>query len=222
MPDHTPVADKPPIKFSGDNAFYTDLKARVARYFEMTGRSPRDCPQMYLKSLIILSWMVASYVLLVFVATTWWQALPLAFSTGLCVTAIGFNIQHDGGHRAYSRHAWVNRLMAVSLDLLGGSSFIWDHKHNRLHHTYANITDHDDDIDVGLLGRLSPHQKRLPLHRLQHLYMWVLYGLLAIKWQLFDDFHHVATGRIGAHRFARPRGRDLAVFIGGKMVDKQE
>ncbi len=234
MPDHTPVAaaktatatpssnaargDTRPIKFGADNAFYRDLKARVARYLEMTGRSPRDCPQMYVKSLIIFSWAVASYVLLVFVATAWWQALPLVVSLGLAITAIGFNIQHDGGHRAYSRHAWVNRLMAMSLDLLGASSFIWDHKHNKLHHTYSNITDHDDDINVGLLGRLSPHQKRLVFHRLQHVYMWGLYGLLAIKWQLFDDFRNVAVGRIGSHRFARPKGRDLVVFVGGKVV----
>ena len=34
-----------------------------------------------------------------------------------------------------------------SLDLVGASSFVWEHKHNSLHHTYSNIDEHDDDID---------------------------------------------------------------------------
>jgi linoleoyl-CoA desaturase len=45
---------------------------------------------------------VASYALLVFLVGTWWLALPLANSLGLSMAAVGFNIQHDGGHRAYS------------------------------------------------------------------------------------------------------------------------
>src|SRR5262249_27976320 len=148
----------------------------------------------------------------------WWLALPLAASVGLSMAAIGFNIQHDGGHRAYSDHQWVNKLMAMTLDLLGGSSYIWARKHNLIHHSYANVTGHDEDIDIGLFGRLSPHQARLRFHRLQHFYLWALYGLLPIKWQLYDDFRDVVTGRIGGHRFARPKGWDLVTLIGGKAV----
>jgi linoleoyl-CoA desaturase len=134
------------------------------------------------------------------------------------MAAIGFNVQHDGGHRAYSNHQWVNRIMASSLDLLGGSSYVWARKHNSIHHSYANITGHDDDIDLGILGRLSPHQKWLRFHRLQHFYLWALYGLLPIKWQLYDDFRNVIVGKVGGHRLARPRGWDLLTFIGGKVV----
>ena len=108
--------------------------------------------------------------------------------------------------------------MALSLDLLGGSSYIWARKHNSIHHSYANITGHDDDIDLGLLARLSPHQRRLKFHRLQHFYLWALYGFLPIKWQVYDDFHNVITGKIGGHRFARPKGWDLATLIAGKIV----
>jgi linoleoyl-CoA desaturase len=45
----------------------------------------------------------------------------------------------------------------------------------------------------------------------------VLYGFLAIKWQLFDDFWNVIAGSIGPHRVARPKGWDLVQFIGGKL-----
>jgi linoleoyl-CoA desaturase len=184
----------------------------------MTGRSPRDCPQMYIKAGILFAWLAASYTLLVFFADSWWQAVPLAMSLGLSMAAIGFNVQHDGGHKAYSKHRWINKLMAVSLDLLGASSYVWDHKHNTIHHTYANIAHHDDDIDVGWLGRLAPEQRRIWFHRMQHLYLWVLYGFLPMKWQLWDDFRIVTQGRIGNYRLTRPRGADLLVFVGGKIV----
>ena len=187
--------------------------------FRSTGRRQRDCPQMYVKTAIILAGFAASYVLLVFVAQTWWQALPLAILLGLATAGIGFNIQHDGGHHAYSDHPWVNKLMAMTLDLIGGSSYLWHWKHGVFHHTYVNITGHDTDIDLGLLGRLTPHQKRLAFHRWQHFYLWPLYGLLAIKWHLFDDFRDVITGRIGSHRIPPPKGWDLVIFlVAGKAV----
>lgn len=173
---------------------------------------------MYLKSAITFAWFAASYAALTFWAGAWWQAVPLAISLGLSMAAIGFNIQHDGGHQAYSARKWINRLMALSLDLLGGSSYVWAKKHNHVHHSFSNITGHDDDINIGFFGRLSPHQKRLSFHRLQHFYLWALYGFLPIKWQLYDDFRDVALGRVGAHRMARPKGWDLALFLAGKAA----
>ena len=95
-------------------------------------------------------------------------------SLGVAVAAVGFNIQHDAGHRAYASSRRGNRLIALSLDLMGGSSFLWNIKHNKLHHTYTNIQGHDDDIDLGMLGRLSPHQPRLWFHRYQNFYLWFL------------------------------------------------
>lgn len=204
------------IKFEGSDAFHKALKARIDRYFRYTGKSARDCWQMYLKTAIVFSWAAASYAVLVFVDGSWWTAIPAAVSLGVAMAAIGFNIQHDGGHKAYSNKPWVNKLMGCSLDLIGGSSYVWDHKHNTVHHTYANITDHDDDINVGFLARMSPHQPWHRFHRLQHIYLWFLYGFLPIKWQLFDDFYNIARGKIGSYKFARPKGQDLAILIGGK------
>src|SRR5207248_7699728 len=130
-----------------------------------------DCPQMYVKTAAVLAWFAATYLLLLFVVTSWWWAAPLAVLLGLSMAAIGFNIQHDGGHKAYSDRPWVNKIMALTLDMLGRSSYVWDWKHNSLHHTYPNIEGHDDDINVGLLARLSPHQKRLFFHRAQGIYL---------------------------------------------------
>jgi linoleoyl-CoA desaturase len=206
------------LKFGAGDGFQSVLRRRVDQFFRSTGRRPRDCPGMYLKTAVVFTWLVASYALLVFLPGAWWLALPLVISLGLSMAAVGFNIQHDGAHGAYSDRPWINRVTALVMDLLGGSSYVWARKHNSIHHSYVNITGHDSDIDLGFFGRLSPHQKRLRLHRLQHFYLWALYGLLPIKWQLYDDFQKVLTGRIAGQRLARPKGWDLVTFLGGKAA----
>jgi linoleoyl-CoA desaturase len=205
------------VKFTGSDRFIRELRKRVDDYFERTGRRRRDCPKMYFKTATVLAWFIASYIVLLFVATSWWTIVPLAIIVGLAIAAIGFNIQHDGGHKAYSERPWVNKIMALTIDLMGGSSYLWNWKHNAIHHTYTNIHGADDDINIGFFGRLSPQQRRLKFHRFQGIYLWLLYGFLSIKWHLFDDFYNIAVGHISGHKIPRPRGRDLLVLIGGKV-----
>jgi linoleoyl-CoA desaturase len=215
--DDTANARRPKFP-KDDHGFQADLEQRVATFFQETGRGRRDCWQMFLKTAIVLAWFAASYILLVFFAQTWWQALPLAVSLALALAAIGFNIQHDGGHQAYSRRPWMNQLAAMSLDLMGASSYLWHWKHVIFHHTYVNVTGVDTDIELGGAVRLTPHQRWRPAHRWQHLYLFPLYGIMAARWHLYGDFKDVLTGRLGPHRIPRPKGRDLIVFIGGKVV----
>jgi len=205
-------------KFSKGDNFLSELKRRVDDYFETTGLSRRDCPQMYLKTALLLASFAGCYVWLVWGAQTWWQALPCAALLGFVTACIGMNVQHDGGHQAFSDRPWVNKLMAMSLDLIGGSSYLWHWKHAVLHHTYVNIAGHDTDIEYGFLARVAPHQPRRSFHRWQHLYLWSLYGLIAVKWHLYDDFRDLAAGRISNHRVPRPTGWELVIFIGGKLI----
>jgi linoleoyl-CoA desaturase len=173
---------------------------------------------MYLKTAVILASFVSVYVLLVFFATAWWQALPLSIALALSVVAIGFNVMHDAGHEAYSERRWLNRAMAMSLDLVGGSSYFWHWKHNVFHHTFVNVMGYDTDINLAGLGRLTPHHARSWIHRWQHFYVWFLYGAMVIKWHLYDDLRLALTSRMGEHRFARPRGSQWVVLLGGKLV----
>lgn len=218
-------ADSPPadthterLTFNGDNSFHRELRRRVDAEFKRSRTSQRDSAQMYLKTAVILATFALAYVALVFFAVTWWQALPLALVLGTAMAGIGFNIMHDGGHQAYSERRWINRLMALALDLVGGSSYIWQWKHARFHHTWVNVAGHDSDIDLGVLGRLSPQQPRRPWHRWQHLYLWPLYGVTAIRWHLFGDFRDMITGTVGERPFKRPKGWNLAGFVIGKLV----
>lgn len=208
----------PKLKFTGSGEFHQTLRARVDEFFRSTGKRPRDCWQMYLKTAIIAAWFGVTYALLVFWADAWWEAVPLAVSLALATGAIGFNIQHDGGHRAYSDRQWVNSAMAMSLDLVGGSSYIWRWKHSVFHHTYTNIQAYDADMDLGAVARLAPYQKLRFWQRWQHWYIWLMYGIMTIRWQLWGDFRDLIAGDAGTLKFPRPRGWALVSLIAGKLV----
>ena len=206
------------LKFNGDNSFHRELRRRVDAELQRRGTRPRDSAEMYLKTAIILAVFAVSYIALVFFASSGWQALAVSIVLGVAMAGIGFNVMHDGGHQAYSDRRWVNRLMASTLDLVGGSSYIWQWKHARFHHTWVNVAGHDSDIDLGVLGRLSPEQPWRRWHRWQHLYLWILYGVTAIRWHVYGDFRDMITGTVGERPFERPHGWDLAGFVIGKLV----
>src|SRR3954468_2439581 len=95
-PDHG--ATPQTVKFARSDEFLQTLKKRVDAYFAETGRKPRDCPKMYFKTATIMLWFVGTYIALVFGGFSAWAVIPLAILMGLAMAAVGFNIQHDGGH----------------------------------------------------------------------------------------------------------------------------
>ena len=199
--------------------FARQLHARVDEYFRTSGKSRRDAPAMYVKTVLVMGWLVGSYLALLFLVSTTWQAALSAVSLGLAMAAVGFNVQHDGNHGSYSRHPWVNRMMSLTLDLLGGTAYFWHFKHNIAHHTHPNIAGQDDDISLGILGRVSPHQRWRPHHRFQWIYMWLLYAVFALQWQLGGEFRNLASKRwCGTTHVPVPRGREQVIFWVGKTV----
>lgn len=206
------------VRFTTNTKFEKVLRKRVQKYFDDTGLPKRDCPQMYLKTSVVIAWTVLSYYILLFSGLPLAWLIVAAVSMSMALNAVGFNIMHDAVHSAYSSKPAVNKVMGLFMDLIGGSSYFWYWKHNYLHHSYPNITGHDDDIEVGFFGRFSPHQKRYSLHRFQHIYIWFLYGFLAIKWHLFDDFYTFFTKRINNHKIKAPSLPDTIIFFSGKAL----
>ncbi len=199
--------------------FFNELRRRVDAYFVESGLPSNQTPVgMFLKTAVILAWFALSWALMVFVASTWWQLALCCVSLGLAMAGIGFSIQHDGGHMGYSKSKWLNAAMAMTLDLLGGSSYIWHWKHNVFHHSNPNVTGLDVDIDIRPLARMSPEQQLRTGHRFQHLYIWPLYSFLAVKWHFIDDYINLAKGMIGSQTFPRPKGWKLATFFLGKIA----
>lgn len=212
------LATSSSLKFNSQGDFRRTLRDRADRYFQESGLDERDQPAMYLKTLMIFTWFVLSYVVLVFVPVPLWGKILAAVSIGFAGAGVGFSIMHDAGHGAYSKNKKINSLVFFSLDLLGGSSYLWNVKHNIIHHSFANVEGHDDDIDMGFLGRLAPEQKRYSFHRFQHIYLWFLYGMMVLKWNFYDDFNKLLRGKIGAREIPPMKKKDLAVFILGKVL----
>lgn len=206
------------IGFTGGGAFHTELKALVLAFVAEPSRARRAQRKMYVKSAIVVGWAGASWALLMFVASSWWQAVLLAVSLGLALAGIGFNLIHDANHGSYSDRRRLNRTMQWSLDVIGGSSHIWRVKHNVVHHTFTNISGADSDIEQLPFLRFADDQPSLWFHRFQHIYAWPLYGLFAIKWQLTGDFQQLRAGNIEGTPLHWPKGRELAGFWLGKAT----
>jgi linoleoyl-CoA desaturase len=212
-----PAAVRRRPRFAADRGFRAELDRRVADYFARTGRSPQGDWRMYLKTGLMLAWMGGSYALLVFAATTPWQGVLAAASLALAIAGVGFCIQHDANHGAYSRHKLVNRILERTLDMLGASSYVWRWKHNVFHHTYTNVEGADHDIHLAPFARLAPTQPLRRAHRYQHLYMWALYGFTVFHMHFVEDFLNVKHGRVGPHRFPRPTGVRLFEVYASKL-----
>lgn len=206
------------IGFTGGGSFYVELKALVKEHLSDPRRERSARLQLYIKTGVILAWAAISWTLLVFFASTWWQAGIFALSLGLAVAGIGFNVTHDANHGSYSNVRWLNRWMRWSLDLIGASSYVWRIKHNVVHHTFTNIAGADSDIEQLPFLRLAPDQKRRWFHRYQHFYAWPLYGFFAIKWQIIGDAMQLKIGHIEETPLPWPRGKELVGFWVGKAV----
>ena len=144
---------------------------------------------MVVKTIVMLSLFITP---LVFINLGMVSSSLLLFSlyliSGLGMAGIGMGIMHDALHGSYSKNKKVNNILGYSINLIGANASIWKIQHNVLHHTYTNIDHADEDINVPLLLRLSPNQKRYKIHRFQHFYVWFLYGLMTLSWVTIKDF----------------------------------
>jgi linoleoyl-CoA desaturase len=205
-------------KFLAAGPLHRDLTLRVAKHFADAGTRERDLPRMYLKTAVILGWLAASWVFVVFFAAGPLSAIAGCISLALAIAGVGFSVQHDANHGGFSDSRWVNGAIGTLLDLIGGSSYVWRWKHNVFHHSHPNVVGLDSDVDVGVFGRLAPAQPQRAPYRFQHFYMWFLYGFLAMKWHFVDDVHDTIMGRVGNQKMPRPTGWMLTKLIGGKLL----
>jgi len=205
------------ISFTKELGFYETVKTRVDAYFKDNNIPKRDNWQMYLKTIIIFLWLLCSYIFLVFFSVRLIVAIPLIISLALAFAAVGFNVQHDGGHGGYSDNKKVNWWMAFTLDLIGGSKIIWHQKHNILHHTYTNINGMDADIHNGAIFRFAPTQPQKKHHYFQHLYAVILYGLLTLSWALYDDWEQLISKKVGTQKLPTVNKKELFLLLLTKL-----
>lgn len=178
------------IRFSSSQPeFYSTLNLRVNEYFKSKNLSRNSNAEMVTKTIFMFTLYLTPYFLMLGGAVTnvWWM-FALCILMGIAVGGIGLSVMHDANHGAYSNKPWVNNLLGLSLNVVGGSAFNWKVQHNVLHHTYTNIHDVDEDISPRGILRMTPHGDWKFFHRFQHFYAWFFYGLLTLVWVLVKDF----------------------------------
>ncbi len=187
-------------KFSNvPHSFHSELKKRISDYFEDVGASTTGNYNLFIKAVSLMVAFTFVYIHLVFFTPIAIFAILECLLLGGIVAAIGFNVMHDGAHGSFSKYKWVNMLAAFSLNILGGNSFMWNMKHNVIHHAYTNIDGIDDDIDIQPWMRMSSTQKKYRLHKYQHYYFWFLYSLLYLFWIFVLDYQKYFKQTRGQH-----------------------
>ena len=189
-----PAKRKKLVKFTNSKPavdFYDALKANVNAYFTDRNISQYGDWRMYVKTVVMLS---LYFVPLILIATGALAGHTFLFYAAWVVMSIGMTgcgaaVMHDSNHGAYSKNKKRNvALGGLLLNILGGYGPNWRIQHNIMHHTYTNVDGLDEDIDAGVLLRMSPNAKRYKFHKYQHLYCWPLYALMNFFWMTAKDY----------------------------------
>lgn len=209
--------DKP--KFApSTSSINKELKRKINEYFQQKSISRVGNNKAYFKAGILLAAYIAVYIHLVFFIPPYWIAIPECALLGLLTASVGFNLMHDGAHGSFSKSPLMNRVAALSLDFLGASSFMWNVKHNVLHHAYTNIDGVDDDIDAKPFLRLCETQKYYKIYRYQYIYFWGLYSFLYLFWVFFTDYKKYFSHKIGGVPLPKLKLKDHITFWGFKIL----
>ncbi|HAA17016.1 MAG TPA: acyl-CoA desaturase [Cytophagales bacterium] len=218
------MSSLPKVKFGTeqvDRQFHQLLTKRVNRYFKLNNITKQANANMVFKTIFMYLLYFTPFVLMLTGVATGWLGWTIGYVLmGWGVAGIGLSVMHDANHGSYSKYPWVNKMLGLSLNLVGGAAFTWKVQHNVLHHTYTNVYDMDEDISPRGLFRFSPDSKFRKIHRFQHLYAWFFYGALTLSWVIAKDFNRL-------HRYHKlgliekqktTYGRELAVIIISKVV----
>jgi linoleoyl-CoA desaturase len=181
---------------NSNNLFFQKLKQSVDQYFKANGLKKTGNWRLYSKTLVLIPAAIAIYISLLAIQMPLMLSLFLCAVLGFALSSIGFNVMHDACHGSYSSKKWVNTVLGLTMNALGGNAFLWKQKHNILHHTYTNIDGADDDIAQSRLLRQSPTQQWMPIHKYQHIYLTLAYSLMLFMWVGVSDFKKYFTRRI--------------------------
>lgn len=197
---------------SQQKEFTIALNKRVNEYFASNKMKHTGNFRLYSKTIILFIASIAIYVASVFFTPAWYFLLPMAILFGFALASIGFNVMHDGAHGSYSQKPWLNELMGLTLNAMGGSVYFWKIKHNLAHHNFTNIDEHDDDIDIRPFMRTSVHQKKYWFHKYQHWYWFPLYSLMYYFWVFDSDFVKYFSGKVAQTKIKKMNLKEHVIF----------
>jgi len=198
--------------------FYSELKSRVNNYFEERQLSQHANWQMVLKTIVLFTITFGAYGLIIA------DFLPLSLMLFLCVVmgigiaGLGFSVAHDSIHGAYSSNSKVNYMLGLTMNLIGGNRYVWSITHNNIHHTYTNIHEYDEDLELAPFIRLSKHKAFKGIHRYQHVLAFVTYSFATIFWVFFKDYKKLAQKDIGPYKNKKHPPSEFIVLLITKSI----
>ncbi|MBC7553847.1 MAG: acyl-CoA desaturase [Taibaiella sp.] len=207
------------VTYNNRNAvFFQALKADVDKYFKEKGIKKTGNWKLYAKTLTLVPLAIGLYIVLLTMPLTFLPGILLSAALGLTLSGIGFNIMHDACHGSYSSKKWVNDLLGLTLNALGGNAFIWKQKHNIIHHTYTNVDGVDDDIAKSPVIRQCQTQVWKPAHKIQHIYLWLVYALSSFLWVFVIDMVKYGQKKIYRTELNKMSSTEHLIFWGSKTL----
>lgn len=110
------------------------------------------------------------------------------FLMGITAVLIFVNVIHEACHGNLFHSKFWNKTFYHFFDLMGMNSYIWEKRHNILHHNFPNIEGWDSDIEQSTVFKIYPQGKPTAAQRFQHRFFFLLYPLYLTNWVLTRDF----------------------------------
>lgn len=180
-------------------SFHKDVKERVNAYFSSDNISKNANKEMLFKTIFILLGWTTTYLVIIFNLVNPLSMFILALLHGFFTAMIGMNIAHDAIHGAYTKSLKNNRVIGLMFNFVGANDYVWGISHNKVHHTYTNIPQHDEDIHQVPILRMEPTQKLWWIHKYQHIYAFGLYSLASLSWVFIKDYVKFFQHQLGGH-----------------------
>jgi fatty acid desaturase len=188
--------------YKPDSGFWKDLTKEVGDYFETNKLDYKNpvpglvrmafvIPTAFLGYAISMGWVWPS----VFAPIGTWAGFAIAAIAaivfGICQALPLLHVMHDASHVAIGHgETWWKAIGRISMEWYAGASMMsWHHQHVVGHHIYTNVVEADPDLPVSMSGdirRLVPRQAWAALYKYQHIYLPIIYGVLALRFRVQD------------------------------------
>eukprot|EP00051_Salpingoeca_urceolata_P019699 m.290643 g.290643 ORF g.290643 m.290643 type:complete len:658 (-) comp19469_c3_seq1:192-2165(-) len=207
------------VTFPPTSEFGRVLRERIKKHFVDRGQDPKHVPWMWARYvMIMLTMAVGLYLQFTSVRSCYMLAALGTVLSGIAAAMIGLMPLHDASHHAVTHNPTVWRWLGSLHDFVNGaSSRMWSYQHMIGHHSYTNIDGADPDVDTNEkdIRRIKETQEWFPWYIPQHIYVPVLYSLLALKTRM-QDFAMYFAGTNGTIRINPFDATDKFIFFGGK------
>jgi linoleoyl-CoA desaturase len=174
------------------DGFLSTLNKKIDIYFFERGKSKYGNKKIIHRYLIIKTFIIANYVLMMISNSISVAVISFAFLGPLFIV-LTLNVSHDAVHGIAHSNSRINAYLAFQMDLFGANSYAWKKRHKTGHHIFPNVLNKDPDLKQSFMVKIFPNTERLFFHKYQHIYVPILYSFYTINWIFIRDFKDFIT-----------------------------